>query len=209
MTLTLALALALALTPEGGQGEVMGASPPFTTPNRPTWTPPPTDPPDRPPPPPSPLPEPPSNAPPPPPPPPPLGAFGPLLLGGGVASKSEGTAPPCMYCACPGTIARRTPARDVVLPSVAAGVSVRHARSPRFAASRGALPEHPPDRHGGPLFACRTVCQVATAAHGLQPTGATGLALVECGSHSTPLHPPPSPPQNNPGLLPTLLNGCP
>ena len=52
--------------------------------------------------PPSPLPEPPphrpslnppSNAPPPPPPPPP-GAFGPLLLGGGVASKSEGTAHP-------------------------------------------------------------------------------------------------------------------
>ena len=28
------------------------------------------------------------------PPPPPLGAFGPLLLGGGVASKSEETSPP-------------------------------------------------------------------------------------------------------------------
>ena len=30
-----------------------------------------------------------------PPPPPPQGAFGPLLLGGGVAYKSEETAPPC------------------------------------------------------------------------------------------------------------------
>ena len=94
-SVTLALTLAPALTPEGGQGEVTGAcAPPPTTPNRPTWTPPPpTDPPDRPPPhrpslnPPPPM---------PPPPPPPLGAFGPLLLGGGVASKSEGTAPPCL-----------------------------------------------------------------------------------------------------------------
>ena len=79
---------------EGGQGEARGACapppppgpPPLTTPNLPTWTPPPNRPPLNPPPP---LPM------PPPPPPPPLGAFGPLLLGGGVAYRSEETSPPC------------------------------------------------------------------------------------------------------------------
>ena len=92
LTLTLALTLALALTQEGGQGEVTGAcAPPPHHPKLPHLDPPPTDPPDRPPPPPSPLPEPP---PPIPPPPPPLGAFGPFLLGGGVAYKSEETAHP-------------------------------------------------------------------------------------------------------------------
>ena len=87
---------------EGGQGEVRGACapppPPLTTPNLPTWTPPPTDPPNRPPPPPPPPPRPSLNPPlpmpPPPPPPPPPGAFGPLLLGGGVAYRSEETSPP-------------------------------------------------------------------------------------------------------------------
>ena len=56
--------------------------PPPTTPNRPTWTPP--NRPSRPPPPHRPC----RN------PPPPLGAFGPFLLRGGVAYKSEETAPP-------------------------------------------------------------------------------------------------------------------
>ena len=67
-------------------------APPTTTPNRPTWDPPPppTDPPD---PPPSPLPGPPLPSPPPPPPPVEVGRR-PLGGGGGVASKSEGMAPP-------------------------------------------------------------------------------------------------------------------
>ena len=46
----------------------------------------------------------------PPPPPPPLGAFGPLLLGGGVASKSEETSPPWFPCELttgPGCLGRR------------------------------------------------------------------------------------------------------
>ena len=75
---------------EGGQGEVRGACPPRTTPNRPTWTPPPP-PPTFPTPPPPPLPV--------PPPPPFKGAFGPLLLGrggGGAGSciQKRGDAPP-------------------------------------------------------------------------------------------------------------------
>ena len=79
---------------EGGQGEARGAcapppplAPPLNTPNLPTWTPPPNRPSLNPPP---------SNAPPPPPPPPPplLGAFGPLLLGGGSRVQKRGDVPP-------------------------------------------------------------------------------------------------------------------
>ena len=81
--------------------------PPPTTPNLPTWTPPPNRP-SQPPRPPRP-----SLNPPPLPMPPPLGAFGPLVLGGGVAYRSEETSPPCFpYVGCFGDLF------DLVVPTL-------------------------------------------------------------------------------------------